>query len=59
MALEATQLSVVPTLEAGCGAAEHDRALLQLRALDGHISRRIPKAILLHIRRVMFLVDND
>ena len=59
MALETPQFGVMPTLQAGRGTAKHDRALLQLCALYRHIACRIPEAILLYIRRVMLLVDND
>ena len=59
MALETPQFGVMPTLLAGRGTAEHDWALLQLRALYRHIACRISEAILLHLRRVMLLVDND
>src|SRR3546814_17166237 len=52
-------LRVVQALQRGRRAAENDLGLDVLRADDRQIARRIAKAILLLVRRIVLLVDHD
>src|SRR6202011_5748288 len=50
---------VVITLERRRGAAEHNRAFLDLCPHDRDVARMITRSFLLFVSRFMFFIDND
>jgi hypothetical protein len=52
-------LRVGERLQRRCGRAQHHHGLTQLRPHDGDIARQVAWGLLLFIRRIVFLIDDD
>ena len=50
---------VVPTFEGRRRRAQDHRAIRELSAANGHIPSLIPRGLILFVRRIMFLIDDD
>lgn len=57
--LIAASLHVAEGFQRRCRRTQHDRYLLELRALNRDVSGMIAKAILLFERQVVLLIDDD